>query len=214
MPRSSAALLALVTVVLKGGIEVPAKSVHSESRDLVLALEPAGERHVPLSEVSEIRFLGPVRKSRVSEETLRKLLTLLGKIRRNPFAGENLPPMPESPKERAEQARRLAERLRKEPSTYHRIQQSFSLAALRFGLDELEACRETLRRIKVLSRDSDPRLYDATCVRLSALQLKADGSEASTAWKDELLSDVLGPENGDRLKARIRAVEELARKAR
>ena len=211
MPASSALLLALVTVVLKGGAEAPARSVSTDRRELVLALEGGGERRVPLSSVSEIRFSGP-RKTRVSEKTMGKLLSLLGRIRRSPFAGETLPPLPELPRQRAEQARRLEERIGKEASPFRRIQQSFNLAALRFSLDDLDGCREALRRIQSLCRESDPKLYDATCARLAALQLKGDGSAPSPAWREELLSDVLGPGDGERLEARLRTVEELARR--
>lgn len=211
MPGSSALLLALVIVVLKGGGEAPAKSVRTDRRDLVLALEAGGERRIPLAEVAEIRFHRP---REGAEAGTRKLLALLARIRRSPFAGEPLPPLPASPRQRDEQARRLADRIAKEPSPYRRIQQSFNLAALRYSLDDLEGCREALRRILPLCRGTDPRLYDATCARLAALQLGTDGKAPSEAWRDELLSDVLGPQDGERLKARLRALEELANRAR
>lgn len=170
-------------------------------------------RTYPLAEVAALRFL----KKDAPPELLRGQWDLLLKIRSAPFASPEFEALKRQPPEAlARRASGMARGMAGELDPAKRQRIAERLAAIRFLLDEPEACREALRMAKTLARErQDWPSHDACCARLAALQIPEPGTPFSERIgervKSELLSDILDSEGRSSLKARWEAVAHLAR---
>jgi len=175
---------------------------------LEMDLESGGIQSLPLAEVASIRFGRPdAQEVRLARERYREKLS---QVRKAPFAGREYAGVLDAGRDLRRVEQTLAQRFFQE----RRPRQAMNLAALRYALGNLTACKEALRLAKdAAERDGDVERLDEACVLLGVLQLpQTVRMEDARPWKDcdqELMSG-LQPDDLEGLKARLRIVDLIA----
>ncbi len=189
-----------VLVELKDGTKQRAQRIRTEPPStLVLDLPGAREQRIPLAQITAIRF-----------KRMLPWRDMLQAIRLRPFVGAEFEGLSRlAVEEKAQRAATLFQRLQQEKDPARRMRQALNLAALRFGREDFNGCREALRLLKAAAKEAgDRKAYDETCVRLAALQLP--DQEACDA---ELLSDILGRQQEADVEQRVPVIARLAEAA-
>ena len=204
----------LVTALLRDGTRLKARAVLLEGPQLLLTRPDGTPQAVPLADVKELRF----GTAEVDPKQDEKLWSELNRVRRAAFAGPEFSKLLADSRQSglAERAVALAGRFEQEKDPGRRMRQALNLAALRFALDDLDGCRQSLRAVKALARESQSwDAYNESCVRLAALQLPAAApfDPRGSDWRDaksELQAGILEQDQRADLKARVKALSRLA----